>query len=137
MLDLTLGRCCGGGVVWGVEDMLEASQLRNLYHEGLFGTSNVTKWKSGEPAEVYWNSGAKHRGGYAYRLCKVNNGKYRLRYVTEESFQKGHPKFHCKIEKFVMENQQPIFLIWVGQDWSSSPSTTRWRLGIQGPGGGS
>ena len=42
--------------------------------------------------QVYWNSGAKHRGGYAYRLCKVNNGKYW--HVTEECFQRGHLKFH-------------------------------------------
>ena len=44
--------------------------------------------------QVYWlsSSGAKHRGGYAYRLCKVNNGKYW--HVTEECFQRGHLKFH-------------------------------------------
>ena len=45
----------------------------------------------GEPAVVYWQSGAKHRGGYAYRLCKVNDGK--IWEVTEECFQDGHLKF--------------------------------------------
>ena len=53
--------------------------------------------------QVYWNSGAKHRGGYAYRLCKVNNGKYW--HVTEECFQRGHLKFHgdtsAYIEKYL------------------------------------
>ena len=27
----------------------------------------------GKPAEVYWYVGADHRGGYAYRICKVWN----------------------------------------------------------------
>merc|ERR1712112_132944 len=31
-------------------------------------------------------------GGYAYRLCRVHNGKYS--HVTEECFQEGHLKFH-------------------------------------------
>ena len=26
---------------------------------------------SGKPAEVYWITTADHRGGYAYRICKV------------------------------------------------------------------
>ena len=26
---------------------------------------------SGKPAEVYWVTTADHRGGYAYRICKV------------------------------------------------------------------
>ena len=45
----------------------------------------------GEPAEVYWHSGAYHRGGYAYRLCRVYNQKYWK--VTEECFQQGHLSF--------------------------------------------
>ena len=32
-----------------------------------------------------------HRGGYAYRLCKVQDGKVWM--VTEKCFQKGHLKF--------------------------------------------
>ena len=96
-LDLTLGRCCGGGVKgMGCGGYVGGKSALDHYHEGFFGTPNVTKWKRGEPAEVYWNSGAKHRGGYAYRLCKVNNGKYW--HVTEECFQEGHLKFHGKIE---------------------------------------
>ena len=34
----------------------------------------------------------KHRGGYAYRLCKVNDGK--VWEVTEECFQNGHLNFY-------------------------------------------
>jgi len=48
----------------------------------------------GEPAEVYWNSGAYHRGGCAYRLCRVYNQKYWK--VTEECFQQGHLSFSGK-----------------------------------------
>lgn len=48
----------------------------------------------GEPAEVYWHSGAYHRGGYAYRLCRVHNQKYWK--VTEECFQQGHLNFAGK-----------------------------------------
>ena len=97
-LDLTLGRCCGGGVNgMGCGGYVGGKSAQEHYHEGLFGTPNVTKWKRGEPAEVYWNSGAKHRGGYAYRLCKVNNGKYW--HVTEECFQEGHLKFYGSIGK--------------------------------------
>merc|ERR1712121_582358 len=43
--DLTFGRCCGGGGKSALEH----------YHEGFFGSPNVTKWRRGEPAEVYWN----------------------------------------------------------------------------------
>ena len=42
--------------------------------------------------QVFWSSGANHRGGYAYRLCKVTDGKYWE--VTEECFQEGHLNFH-------------------------------------------
>merc|ERR1711872_886173 len=80
----TFGKGCGGYV--GGKSALEH------YDDGLFGTPHETKWKRGEPQEVYWNSGAKHRGGYAYRLCRVHNGKYS--HVTEQCFQEGHLKFH-------------------------------------------
>ena len=46
--------------------------------------------------DVYWESKAYHRGGYAYRLCKVNNGK--IWEVTEECFQNGHLKFAGSFE---------------------------------------
>ena len=47
--------------------------------------------EGGEPAEVYWTSNAYHRGGYAYRLCKVDNKEYWK--VTEQCFQRGHLNF--------------------------------------------
>ena len=58
---------------------------------GFFGSPNFTTWKRGRTAEVYWKSGMKHRGGYAYRLCKVEKGK--VWRVTEKCFQNGHLKF--------------------------------------------
>jgi len=91
--DLTYGRCCGGGAHgMGCGGYVGGKSALEHYDDGLFGTPHETKWKRGEPQEVYWNSGAKHRGGYAYRLCRVHNGKYS--HVTEQCFQEGHLKFH-------------------------------------------
>ena len=59
--------------------------------EGLFDNAFVTTWKSGENADVYFTSGARHRGGYAYRLCEVPNGG--ISKVTEKCFQDGHLDF--------------------------------------------
>ena len=95
ILDLMFGRCCGGGVEgMGCGGYVGGKSALEHYDDGLFGTPHETKWKRGEPQEVYWNSGAKHRGGYAYRLCRVHNGQYS--HVTEECFQEGHLKFHGK-----------------------------------------
>ena len=41
--------------------------------EGYFDNAPVTEWQRGQPAEVYWRMHAEHRGGYAYRLCKVSH----------------------------------------------------------------
>ena len=86
-LENVLGRCCGGGC----GGYVGGKSALDHYHDGLFGNPKVTTWTRGQPAEVYWQSGARHRGGYAYRLCKVNNGK--IWKVTEECFQKGHLDF--------------------------------------------
>merc|ERR1712088_821920 len=61
------------------------------YKEGFFGSPHVTTWKRGVPAAVYWTSHAHHRGGYAFRLCKVENGE--VWNVTEECFNNGHLNF--------------------------------------------
>ena len=65
--------------------------LLHLY-SGFFGKPKTTTWFAGQPAEVAWASGAHHRGGYAYRLCRVTGGK--IWTVTEECFQKGHLNFY-------------------------------------------
>ena len=110
-IDFLLGRCCGGnarkgkscgGYVGGKpalkhyrEGFWSQFLLSIIYihylHEGLFGRPKFTTWKRGGTAEVFWKSGMKHRGGYAYRLCKVENGK--VWRVTEKCFQNGHLKF--------------------------------------------
>jgi len=59
---------------------------------GVFDNAPVTEWKRGTNQWVYWKSGAQHRGGYAYRLCKVPAKG--ISGVTEECFQKGHLNFH-------------------------------------------
>ena len=61
------------------------------YKDGLFNGAATTIWHRGETAEVTWASGMGHRGGYAYRLCKVNDGK--VWEVTEQCFQNGHLNF--------------------------------------------
>jgi len=79
---------------WRMWGYVGGKSALDHYHDGLFGNPKVTTWTRGQPAEVYWQSGARHRGGYAYRLCKVNNGK--IWKVTEECFQKGHLDFAGK-----------------------------------------
>lgn len=59
--------------------------------EGLFSQAPVTSWQRGKAHFVYWSSGARHRGGYAYRLCKVPSGG--ISKVTESCFQNGHLNF--------------------------------------------
>lgn len=88
-LDEPYGTCCGndggcGGYAGGRSALEQAA-------EGLFDDAFVTVWQRGQVAEVYWNSGAKHRGGYAYRLCEAPNGD--ISKVTEECFQAGHLDF--------------------------------------------
>ena len=93
---------------WVVEDMWEENQPQSTMKKvlfllahliiqcenflGFFGEPTTTTWVRGEPAEVAWYSNAHHRGGYAYRLCKVNNGE--VWKVTEECFQNGHLNFY-------------------------------------------
>ena len=88
---------CGGYV--GGKPALEH------YKDGLFGDPRITTWTRGQPAEVFWASGANHMGGYAYRLCKVKRGKFWK--VTERCFQRGHLNFyginsHCLSETVFM-----------------------------------
>jgi len=91
--DDVFGRCCGGGEKgMGCGGYVGGKPALEHYEEGFFGEPSTTTWVRGEPAEVAWYSGAHHRGGYAYRLCKVNNGK--IWEVTEECFQKGHLNFY-------------------------------------------
>jgi len=71
---------CGGYV--GGKSALEH------YDEGHFLNTPTTNWKVGNVYPVYWSTGAGHRGGYAYRLCKVPAGG--VTQVTEQCFQDGH-----------------------------------------------
>ena len=96
--DNVFGRCCGSGRPRGdsqggrCNGYVGGKPAPEHYQDGLFGTPTVTTWTRGQPAEVYWASAARHKGGYAYRLCKVNEGKFWE--VTEECFQQGHLNFH-------------------------------------------
>jgi len=91
--DATFGRCCGGGDAgMGCGGYVGGKPALDHYKDGLFGDPRITTWTRGQPAEVFWASGANHMGGYAYRLCKVNNGKFWK--VTEKCFNKGHLNFY-------------------------------------------
>ena len=63
------GNCCGNHWCGGWEGGRPAIEY---YAEGHFPNAPVTEWVRGQPAEVYWRVTAEHRGGYAYRLCKVS-----------------------------------------------------------------
>merc|ERR1712204_134089 len=90
--DNVFGRCCGGGIQGGgCGGYVGGKPALTHYKEGFFGSPHVTTWKRGVPADVYWTSHAHHRGGYAFRLCKVENGE--VWKVTEECFNNGHLKF--------------------------------------------
>lgn len=73
-----------GGFAYGKSAMEHAA-------DGLFDNAAVTKWERGKAAEVLWKSGAGHKGGYAYRLCKVPAAG--ISGVTEQCFQNGHLNF--------------------------------------------
>ena len=91
-VDATLNRCCGGGDAgMGCGGYVGGKPALDWYKDGLFGDPRITTWTRGQSAEVFWASGANHMGGYAYRLCKVNDGKFWE--VTEECFNKGHLNF--------------------------------------------
>jgi len=103
------------------------------YHEGFFGSPNVTTWTRGQPAEVFWNSHANHRGGYAFRLCKVQNHK--VWHVTEECFQEGHLKFHGNEqwlywhpddEGYHEEGWMPVRTVKVSQ--GTTPAHSEWAM---------
>ena len=57
------------------------------YSDGLFGEPASTVWTRGKAEPVYWTTGAGHKGGYAYRLCKIPPGG--VSQITEECFNQG------------------------------------------------
>ena len=65
----------------------------------------ISIFAGGEAAEVYWTSNGYHRGGYAYRLCRVPDGQYWK--VTEECFQQGHLNFSGR--KYIVFDVFPAF----------------------------
>ena len=86
--------CCGGcgKTECGCGGYVGGKPALEHYKDGLFDGASSTIWQRGKPAEVTWASGMGHRGGYAYRLCKVNDGK--VWEVTEQCFQNGHLNFY-------------------------------------------
>ena len=114
------GTCCGackpdcgcGGYVGG-------KAAKDHYKEGLFVGAATTTWTRGEPAEVYWNSGMGHRGGYAYRLCKVKAGKPWK--ASEKCFRKGHLNFHGNTTWIY---EQPIPHGFNPEKWIAQPKKT-------------
>jgi len=95
----TYGSCCKGGCgmyAYGKSAMEHAK-------EGLFKGATVTTWKRGGEAEVIWATRAAHKGGYAYRLCKVPTYQAEdISKVTEKCFRNGHLSFAGK-DTWIME----------------------------------
>jgi len=91
------GTCCGGSRrsngKWkpGCGGYVGGKSALEHYDEGHFLNTPTTTWKIGNVYPVYWKTGAGHRGGYAYRLCKVPAGG--ITQVTEQCFQDGHLDF--------------------------------------------
>jgi len=86
-----VGQCCGKAMTDDCGGYSGGKSALEHYQDGLFGEPMVTTWTRGEAAEVYWTSNGYHRGGYAYRLCRVPQGQYWK--VTEDCFQQGHLNF--------------------------------------------
>lgn len=86
-----VGQCCGKAMTTDCGGYSGGKSALEHYRDGLFGEPMVTTWTRGEAAEVYWRSNGYHRGGYAYRLCRVHQGQYWK--VTEDCFQQGHLNF--------------------------------------------
>jgi len=97
--DKVVGRCCGNADGAGCAGYVGGRPALEYYREGFFNDNKVDiqTWVRGEPAEVAWYSNAHHRGGYAYRLCRINYSDYTetplVWEVTEECFQNGHLNF--------------------------------------------
>jgi len=89
--DVPYGTCCPGPPKGGCGGYPGGYSAMKHASEGLFDNAFVTQWNRGESAAVYWASGARHRGGYSYRLCKVPAGG--IAKVTEKCFQDGHLDF--------------------------------------------
>ena len=102
-----LGTCCGKPGTGDCGGYSGGKSALEHYKDGLFEDPKVTTWKSeyiiaisvgpthlyagGSNEEVYWIGNGYHRGGYAYRLCRVHEGQFWR--VTEECFQRGHLNF--------------------------------------------
>merc|ERR1711988_1947624 len=59
----------------------------------LFKNAPETVWALGSVQEVGWYVLANHGGGYAYRLCKLNENHDYDADVSEECFNSGHLSF--------------------------------------------
>jgi len=86
-----LGTCCGKPGTGDCGGYSGGKSALEHYKDGLFEDPKVTTWKRGGNEEVYWIGNGYHRGGYAYRLCRVHEGQFWR--VTEECFQRGHLNF--------------------------------------------
>jgi len=88
------GSCCGAPNAEGNPQCSGYTRGLNVTEHaanGIYDGAAITLWERGSSAAVIWKSGAKHRGGYAYRLCKLGKDGYAG--LTEECFQDGHLKF--------------------------------------------
>jgi len=133
--DKMYGRCCAGQMDgWGCGGFVGGKTAIEQYEDGFFhGTGEdgveywprVTYWERGTNQEVFWNSNAYHRGGYAYRVCKVQDLGHFTSGITEECFQKGHLKF-AGDTTWIMDNGKFVANKTVKVTEGTTPEGSEW-----------
>jgi len=88
---LVYGTCCSSGSDCPHYD--GGKSAMKFWEDGFYTEANtpIIKWTQGEPAVVEWLMTAQHRGGYAYRLCRVPSDGVSA--ITEDCFENGHLDF--------------------------------------------
>jgi len=136
--DNVFGRCCGGswkgngsgGRIWesGCGGYVGGKPALRHYKDGLFAQAQTTTWERGTNATVMWESKAYHRGGYAYRLCRVRRGKTWK--VNERCFRRGHLKFASDTTwTYYASRNGP----WDPENWEANP-IVKTNVGTNPPG---
>ena len=120
---------CGifsGGLQFGLEGGTNGRDMRDLPSAPIVEESS---WVAGTNVEVAWAITANHGGGYAYRLCPIDNDTAES--LSEECFQSHHLSFSGTTQKIVdpegnLVSEAP--LVWTskgthpeGSQWARNP----------------
>jgi len=99
---LVYGTCCSSATGKDCPHYEGGKSAMKFWEDGIYTEDNTPTitWIHGESAVVEWLMTAQHRGGYAYRLCKVPEGTG-VAGVTEDCFENGHLEFDKEMPSFV------------------------------------